>query len=61
MSNRLSTAHLQKYVKYIDNTGGVTPDQFDVDWEPIGPIVREDLTKSGMVEVKDGQLVRTGK
>jgi len=57
MSDRKSTEHLQKYVEYIDNTGGVTPDQFDDDWEPIGPLIRADLLKAGMVKVEDGQLV----
>ena len=38
-----------KYLEYIDNTGGEpTIEQFDEDWEPIGPIVRMDMIEAGV-------------
>jgi hypothetical protein len=58
MSNRQSIENLQKYLEYIDNTGGVTTEQFDEDWEPIGAIVREDLFKAGLAQNDCGMLVR---
>lgn len=39
----------QKYLDYIRNTGGVSTDQFDEDWEPIGPMVRRDLVNAGLI------------
>lgn len=50
--------HLTRYVQYIRNTGQVPllSDQFDDDWEPIGPQVRGDLVSAGLVREVDGQL-----
>lgn len=47
----------QKYLEYIKNTGG-SPSitQFDDDWEPIGPRVREDMKRLGLVFEVDGRL-----
>lgn len=54
------TEYLTKYLEYIDNTGGSpTTQQFDQDWEPIGPLVRRDLTGAGLIEQRDGKLYRT--
>lgn len=47
--------HLQKYLQYIKNTGiQLTTDQFDDDWEPIGPMVRGDLVREKLVTEVDG-------
>lgn len=44
--------HLQKYLDYIKNTGQdpLLNEQFDDDWEPIGPMVRRDLAAAGLIE-----------
>jgi hypothetical protein len=40
----------QKYLDYIKNTGGSpTINNFDEDWEPIGPMVRRDMLKAGLI------------
>jgi hypothetical protein len=42
----------QKYLDYIDNTGGApSVEEFDEDWEPIGPMVRRDMETAGLVKV----------
>lgn len=41
--------HLKQYVDYINNTGGVTPDQFDDDWMPIGQMIRNDMSAAGLI------------
>lgn len=49
--------HLKQYVRYIRNTGRapLAVAVFDEDWEPIGPRVRADLTRAGLVtEDADG-------
>jgi hypothetical protein len=48
----------QRALEYIRNTGG-TPSRewFDDDHEPIGPALRTDLLKAGLIEESDG-LVR---
>jgi hypothetical protein len=45
--------HLKQYLQYIRNTGGVTPAQFDDDWEPIGPRLREEIVPR-FASPKDG-------
>jgi predicted ThiF/HesA family dinucleotide-utilizing enzyme len=47
--------HLQKYVQYIKNTAHVPlrTDWFDDDWEPVGPMVREQLVKANLITVSD--------
>lgn len=52
-------AHLQKYLVYIANTGQVplAADNFDDDWEPIGPMVRRDLVAAGMIVYLEGGIV----
>lgn len=51
-------AHLQQYVDYIRNTGQVPLDEivFDEDWEPIGPAVRKEMHKLGLIEQYGGAL-----
>jgi len=50
-----------KYIEYIGNTGGsVTEEQFDDDWEPIGPMVRADLIRLHMINVIDGNITVAG-
>lgn len=51
--------HLQQYIDHIRNTGRVPLpiEQFDEDWEPIGPMVRRDLVKADLVEERDGGLI----
>ncbi len=47
----------QKYLEYIKNTGGNPKvSEFDEDWEPIGPRVREDMKRIGLVVEVDGRL-----
>lgn len=44
-------AHLIQYLQYIHNTGGgVTAEQFDDDWAPIGPKLRAELVPTYLVE-----------
>lgn len=43
---------LTKYIDYIRNTGRdpLPVEMFDEDWEPVGPMVRENLVRAGMIE-----------
>lgn len=43
--------YLRKYVDYIRNTGQVPLKvaDFDDDWEPIGPQLRQDLQIAGLI------------
>lgn len=47
-----------EYLQYIRNTGLVPllpMKMFDEDWEPIGPMVRSDMVKAGLIiESEDG-------
>lgn len=56
-------SHLTQYLQYIVNTGGVTEAQFDDDWEPIGPQLRDDLKKYGLVvlDMTDKKMMLTPK
>jgi hypothetical protein len=55
--NKAALYLLQKYVDCIKNAGdSYTISQFDDDWEPAGPMIREDLIKAGLVEEIDGKL-----
>lgn len=47
-----------RYLDYVVNTGGCTTDQFDEDWEPIGPQLRADLMPR-YIEMADGKMVLT--
>ena len=46
-----------KYIEYIKNTGG-KPEVgwFDEDWEPIGPLVRNDMERAGIISIKNGHI-----
>ncbi len=46
--------------QYIKNTGDVTPAQFDDDWDPIGPKLREDMRKADLILAIDN-LTLTGR
>jgi len=53
-------SHLIQYLQYVKNTGGnATVTGFDDDWEPIGPMVREELMPTYMVENPEGKLILT--
>jgi hypothetical protein len=54
----MSDEHLVKYVRYIRNTSLVPlpVEVFDEDWEPIGPHVRADLVRAGLVTEVAGGL-----
>lgn len=49
--------HLQRYVDYINNTGQVplAESAFDEDWEPIGPMVREEMRGLGLIVMGGGE------
>ena len=51
--------HLKQYVDYIKNTGRVplAIADFDEDWEPIGPTIRRDMVRAGLIEEWEGGLV----
>lgn len=44
--------HLQKYCQYIFNASGgacvIGTKEFDEDWDPIGPMLRNDLMREGL-------------
>lgn len=52
--------HHKQYLQYVINTGGyATVDNFDEDWEPIGPMLRADLMPEFIVENDGGKIVLT--
>jgi hypothetical protein len=57
--------HLKRYCEYIRNTAKVPlpADMFDDDWEPIGPMVRRDMTAADLItEDQSGiRLTEAGK
>ena len=51
---------LKKYLEYVRNTGGqATINNFDDDWEPIGPMVRQEIIPRYVVEDANHNLVLT--
>lgn len=55
--------HLAKYVEYIKNAGYVPLPTtfFDMNWEPIGPRVRNELVAAGLIiQVSAGILLKDG-
>ena len=49
--------YLDQYVEYINNTGGSpTVEQFDEDWEPIGPMLRRDMLVAGLITEDNGVI-----
>jgi hypothetical protein len=49
------TAHLQKYVDYINNTSlePLPVEYFDDDHEPIGPMERKQMIAEDLIQVRD--------
>lgn len=50
---------LEQYVQYIKNTGlngKLTTEQFDDDWEPIGPVVRKDMLSENLITITDNKI-----
>lgn len=47
--------HLNQYVQYIKNTAAVPLQTawFDEDWEPVGPMVREQMVKANLITVAE--------
>jgi len=58
MSVNHNTEFLQKYVDYLERTGGVPVGVFDSDWEPIGPIIRMDLRRYGLAVEENGMILK---
>lgn len=57
---RLSEAqrdYFRRYLQYIENTGGKpTVEQFDDDWEPIGPMLRAQLMNLDWIIQLEGSV-----
>ena len=55
------TQHLKKYAEYIVNTGQAWPKiaHFDEDWEPVGPMVREQMRSAGLTLEDSGVIILT--
>jgi len=53
--------HLNKYCKYVRNTNNrpLAAAFFDEDWEPIGPNLRADMERRGLIEQALGGLMLT--
>ena len=49
---------LRIYVDYINNTGQVPlpVSAFDEDWDPIGPTIRQDMVRGGLVRIENGGI-----
>lgn len=55
----MANEHLQQFVEYIKNTGldgKLTIEQFDDDWEPIGPMVRRDMQIAKLITIWNGKI-----
>lgn len=51
----------QQYIEYINNTGQkpLSVSNFDEDWEPIGPRLRQDMSAADLIQVRsDGIYLR---
>ena len=51
----------QQYIDYINNTGRepLPTDMFDEDWEPAGPMIRRDMVRAEIIQVReDGIYLR---
>ena len=48
--------HLKKYLDYIRLAENPTVEQFDEDWEPVGPRVRENLRVQELAGIRDGRM-----
>ncbi len=46
-----------RYIQYIKNTGGSPKiEEFDDDWDPIGPMLRQDMLAVLLIEERDGKI-----
>jgi hypothetical protein len=46
-----------RYLDYIKNAGGSPKvEWFDDDYEPVGPTVRSDMEKAGLIRTVNGRL-----
>jgi len=45
--------YFKQYLQYVINAGGPTIEQFDDDWEPIGPRLRKQLSDEGLIDESD--------
>ncbi len=51
-------SHLEKYTRYLVNVGRpILTTDFDDDWSPIGPNVRNQLKDSGLAVERDGYIM----
>jgi len=51
------TDRFKGYLEYIENTGGSPKvEWFDDDFAPIGPLVRSDMLKEGLIKIEDGKI-----
>lgn len=47
----------EKYKQYLKNVGGpITTEVFDTDWEPIGPMIRQQMIIDGITYESDGKI-----
>jgi hypothetical protein len=45
------------YIEYINNKGGsVTIEQFDIDWDPLGPMLRLHMKVNNIIKFLDGKI-----
>lgn len=52
------SSRFEQYLKYLVNAGAVTPEQFDDDWEPVGSLIRKDMTDAKLIQVIEGRIYR---
>lgn len=54
---------LKRYTQYVLNTGSAVMSiaDFDDDWSPAGPLIRQRLREAGLIEEHDGALGLTTK
>jgi hypothetical protein len=54
----MNTGYYRLYLEYIANAGGKpTIAHFDEDWQPLGPTLRADMVRLGLVEEVDGSII----
>lgn len=51
-------SQFEKYTEYLRNVGRpVHVAEFDMDWEPIGPLVRAEMEQEKIILCKDGIIL----
>ena len=40
-----------RFLAYLDNAGGRTPEDFDEDWDPVGEAARARLSREGLIRL----------